>query len=378
MSASNQNSFRITISDLHQLFDKLKEEDYTQIGPVARDGAIMLEEISSFDDLAVGYHEKQDRGKYELTHSNDGSYFQYTLGPQSFKKFLHPPKRKLWEATGNKHSFQVSFPDLPPKMAFWGVRNCDLMAISILDKIYLEGTIVNEWYKAARNDLFIVAVGCTHPSDNCFCTTMEGGPKPFSGYDVSLIENKSADDHFLLAEIPSEKAQELLDTSLYAPASAEDERHSLELMQTAFSKMEERFDPEEVSLLLKDNLEHPHWEEVANKCLSCANCTMVCPTCFCTTTEDITDVTGDHTERWLRWDSCFNGDFSYIHGGQIRTKTKSRYRQWITHKLSNWYDQFGSSGCVGCGRCITWCPVGIDITEEVKKIQEKAIKQEVN
>ena len=118
------------------------------------------------------------------------------------------------------------------------------------------------------------------------------------------------------------------------------------------------------------NYEHPQWNNVTERCLNCANCTMVCPTCFCTTVEDVTDLTGEHAERWRKWDSCFTMDFSYIHGGSVRSSTQSRYRQWITHKLATWIDQFGTSGCVGCGRCITWCPVAIDITEEVGEIRK--------
>jgi Fe-S-cluster-containing hydrogenase component 2 len=122
--------------------------------------------------------------------------------------------------------------------------------------------------------------------------------------------------------------------------------------------------------LLYRNYEHPRWDNVATRCLTCANCTMVCPTCFCTTVEDVTDLSGDHAERWRKWDSCFTMDFSYIHGGSVRATPKSRYRQWLTHKLATWFDQFGSSGCVGCGRCITWCPVAIDLTEEVRAIRD--------
>jgi ferredoxin len=122
--------------------------------------------------------------------------------------------------------------------------------------------------------------------------------------------------------------------------------------------------------LLRESRESPHWADVAERCLTCGNCTMVCPTCFCTTTEDTTDLTGDHAERWQHWASCFELDFSYLHGGGVRLSGASRYRQWITHKLSTWHDQFGGSGCVGCGRCIAWCPVGIDITAEVARLAE--------
>jgi Fe-S-cluster-containing hydrogenase component 2 len=128
-------------------------------------------------------------------------------------------------------------------------------------------------------------------------------------------------------------------------------------------------DTTDIKELLYRNYDHPRWRNVASRCLTCANCTMVCPTCFCTTVEDVTDLTGNQAERWRKWDSCFTVDFSYIHGGSVRASPESRYRQWMTHKLATWIDQFGTSGCVGCGRCITWCPVAIDITEEVRAIR---------
>ena len=136
--------------------------------------------------------------------------------------------------------------------------------------------------------------------------------------------------------------------------------------------MGRELDTTDIRELLYRNYEHPRWDEVAERCLACGNCTMVCPTCFCTTVEDVTDLAGEHVERHQRWDSCFTIDYSHIHGGAVRGSTRSRYRQWMTHKLATWIDQFGSSGCVGCGRCITWCPVGIDITEEARAIRERA------
>ena len=128
-------------------------------------------------------------------------------------------------------------------------------------------------------------------------------------------------------------------------------------------------DTDGIKELLYGSYEHRRWDDVAARCLACANCTLVCPTCFCATVEDVTDLTGDHAERWRRWDSCFTLEHSYLHGGSVRTSTRARYRQWLTHKLATWIDQFGTSGCVGCGRCITWCPVAIDITAEVAAIR---------
>ncbi|MEQ9300072.1 MAG: 4Fe-4S dicluster domain-containing protein [Cyclobacteriaceae bacterium] len=378
MQSDLSNQYRIDVDELRSLFEKLSLEGYDQIGPIFRDGAIMLEKLNAFDDIALGYLEEQDKGKCHLTHHKDQGYFQYSVGPQSFKKFLHPPRRKLWSADGSSVDYKVSLPESPPKMAFWGVRGCDIAAIKTLDKLFLEGSFVNDWYQSARKDLVIIAVGCTQPSQNCFCTSLGTGPMPNDGFDMSLIEIMNEHEHYFIAQSRSSMIDDWLSGANPRLASEEELDKSVKAMQSAIDQMPIRFDPREVSEKLKSKLEHPEWESVAERCLSCANCTMVCPTCFCSTTEDITDITGDHTERWLTWDSCFVGDFSYIHGGQIRKSTKSRYRQWMTHKLSNWYDQLGTSGCVGCGRCIAWCPVGIDITEEVSAICDPTPKSIVD
>lgn len=372
MQSDLSNHYRISVDELRSLFEKLSLEGYDQMGPVFRDGAIMLEKLDTLDDIALGYLEEQDQGKCHLTHHEDQGYFQYSVGPQSYKKFLHPPRRRLWSADGTSADYKISRPEAPPRMAFWGVRGCDIAAIKTLDKVFLEGAFVNDWYQSARKNLVIISVGCTQPSQNCFCTSLGTGPVPSDGFDMSLIEIKNEHEHYFIAQSRSPMIDDWLLAANPRPASKKELDKSVEKIQCAIDQMLVRFDPREVSEELKNKLEHPEWERVAERCLSCANCTMVCPTCFCSTTEDITDITGNHTERWLTWDSCFVGDFSYIHGGQIRKSTKSRYRQWMTHKLSNWYDQFGSSGCVGCGRCIAWCPVGIDITKEVSVICDLA------
>ena len=364
MSPNPATNFKLPAAQLSAIFEYLTEEGYQNIGPQLRDGAIMLEVMDSTSSLPTGVHESQGKGTYTLDQTTDNSYFQYTVGPQSFKKYLYPPRRKLWGATKDGGTFCVEEEvQKPPKMAFWGIRGCDIAAIKILDRIFLEGAYVNEWYQQAREDLFILAVGCTTPSANCFCTTSGAGPTPQENFDISLTEIIPGE--LFVMRCGSDKGAKLATSLNLKKATKADVAKDEELMEAAAGKMPKRFDPQEAATLLKENLEHLQWDDVAKRCLACANCTMVCPTCFCSATEDVTDLTGDHSERWLRWDSCFNADFSYIHGGKIRHSIKSRYRQWMTHKLSSWYDQFGTSGCVGCGRCTTWCPVGIDLTEEL-------------
>ena len=147
-------------------------------------------------------------------------------------------------------------------------------------------------------------------------------------------------------------------------------RRSLSAARTAASPdgpgARDRWDHRSCS---SDNLEHPRWDEVSERCLTCGNCTMVCPTCFCTTVEDVTDLAGEEAER-LRELGLLLHPRLLLHrtAAASAASSRSRYRQWMTHKLATWLDQFGSSGCVGCGRCITWCPVAIDITEEAAAI----------
>ena len=161
----------------------------------------------------------------------------------------------------------------------------------------------------------------------------------------------------MLAELPT------------VDASSADEREAARVVEHAATDMGRTMETGDIRELLLGNLEHPRWEEVSDRCLTCGNCTLVCPTCFCHSVDDVTDLASGEAERTRRWDSCFNLEHSYIHGGSVRTSGRSRYRQWMTHKLATWIDQFGTSGCVGCGRCITWCPVAIDITEEAAAIR---------
>ncbi|MBI4388291.1 MAG: 4Fe-4S dicluster domain-containing protein [Candidatus Omnitrophica bacterium] len=369
--------FILARDGFEELIGVLQKQSYSVFGPTVRDGAIIYDKLESASDLPVGWGDEQEGGHYRLKKRNDQAYFGYVVGPHSWKKFLHPASIRLWQAKREKNGFQViEENDSTEKFAFIGVRSCELHAILIQDKIFLKGKFVDPIYKKRREKIFMVAVNCAEPGGTCFCASMETGPKATVGFDLALTEVLTKNEHYFVGTIGTEKGAALLERVPHQSADEKQLKIVDEIISKAASQMGRSMETADVKELLYQNDDHPRWENVAARCLTCANCTMVCPTCFCTTVEDVTDVTGQHAERWRKWDSCFTMDFSYIHGGSVRRSVKSRYRQWMTHKLATWVDQFETSGCVGCGRCITWCPVGIDITEEVRAIREKRIEKE--
>lgn len=355
---------------LGALIEALRGRGYAVVGPTLRDGAIVYDEIGSQGDLPAGFTDEHAGGRYRVKPREDQAFFGYTVGPHSWKKYLHPPLLSLFKATKNQDGFSVRNAEAPPRYAFLGVRSCELQAIAIQDRVFLGGPFVDAHYQARREGIFLVAVNCGQAGGTCFCASMKTGPRASQGFDLALSEILDGQRHAFLLEVGSEKGAEVAAGLPTRPASPADREAAEAASAKATAQMGRGLETDGLKELLYKCYQHPRWEMVAQRCLACANCTMVCPTCFCTTVEDVSDLAGNEASRVRRWDSCFTMDFSHIHGGSIRTSGGARYRQWITHKLATWQDQFGSSGCVGCGRCITWCPVGIDITEEVRALRD--------
>ncbi|MEU0218414.1 4Fe-4S dicluster domain-containing protein [Streptomyces sp. NPDC006265] len=358
---------------LSSLVQLLGARGRTVIGPTVRDGAVVLAEIASADDLPFGWGTEAEAGRYRLVPRADGAVFAHTAGPQSWKTFLHPQHEKLWSAERTPDGRLSVTEENPrqPSYAFLGVRPCDLRAIAIQDRVLAGGRYRDRGYEERRTGAFLVAAECTEPGATCFCASMDSGPAADAGFDLALTEVLDETGHRFLVRAGSEAGQDVLAHVSSQPADPATEHAARSAVDAARDRMGRAMPPVDLRTLMGESLEADRWDDVAARCLTCGNCTMVCPTCFCTTTEEVTDLTGDHAERWLRWDSCFDVDFSHLHGGPVRSSARSRYRQWLTHKLSTWYEQFGSSGCVGCGRCVTWCPVGIDITEEATALHDE-------
>jgi formate hydrogenlyase subunit 6/NADH:ubiquinone oxidoreductase subunit I len=361
----------LTIDGLQILLDALRQRGYRVVGPTVRDQAIVYDDIASIDDLPRGWTDEQDGGHYRLIGRDDEALFGYTVGPHSWKKFLHPPLLRLWSAEHDGHGVRVvAEPDPDERFAFIGVRSCELHAIAIQDKVFLGGAHVDPHYRARRQDAFIIAVNCGQAGGTCFCVSMNTGPKAKAGFDLALTEVVGDSGHIFVVEAATDAGLTVLAEVPHRLATQEEADAAESVVTQTAASMGREMHSDDVHELLLRNLENPRWNDVAQRCLTCANCTMVCPTCFCTSVEDSSDLARAESSRSRRWDSCFTMDFSYIHGGSVRASSRSRYRQWMTHKLATWLDQFGTSGCVGCGRCITWCPVGIDITEEVRAIRD--------
>ena len=365
----------LSLDGLAALIHTLRDDGYRVIGPKLRDAAIVYDDLESAASLPAGWTDVQDGGSYRVVRRQDEARFGYAVGPHTWKSFLHPARLRLWRIEKSGDGVAVtSDPGPAQKFAFIGVRSCDLHAIAIQDRVLLEGPYVDPHFQARRTGAFIVAVNCGVASGTCFCVSMGTGPKATAGYDIALTE-LLGDEHQFLAEAASERGRAVLAAIPSIEATDEHVSAADAVVARTATQMGRTMDTHGIRDLLMSNLEHRRWDEVAARCLTCGNCTMVCPTCFCTTVEDTSDLAGG-AERSRRWDSCFTMDFSHVHGGSVRTSAKSRYRQWLTHKLATWWDQFDSSGCVGCGRCITWCPVGIDITEEVAAIRSDPAAQE--
>jgi sulfhydrogenase subunit beta (sulfur reductase) len=357
------------------LLTVLRERGYEVIGPTVGSGAIGMEPVTSSAELPVGITEEQEGGSYRLRDRGDGALFGFSTGPQAWKRWLHPPAISVWSAERDPDSGGLAIRgeqerEEVPRRAFLGVRSCDLHAIRSLDDALLNVEHPDPTYSARRERTLIVAVNCSTAGGTCFCVSMRTGPRAESGFDLALTEVIEDGRHYFVCESGSEAGQELLEALPTSAAETSEREAGERVVERTAASMGRELETEGLKELLDRNLEHPRWDEVSERCLTCGNCTQVCPTCFCTDVEDVAALDGMRSERRRRWDSCFTLGFTYVHGGSVRSSARSRYRQWMTHKLSTWLDQFDeSSGCVGCGRCISWCPVAIDITEEAAAIR---------
>jgi len=350
------------------LLSHLKEEGYLSIGPRVKNESLVYEEIESLDDLPQGYSTEQKPGYFRLIREKHSRYFDIIPGAHSWKQFLFPSSVELFTLHKNGKGWKnTTQPTETPSYAFIGVRACELAAIQIQDNIFMRSDFTDPTYRARRQRVFILSVNCTHPAGSCFCTSMGTGPRTKEMFDLSLTE---LDDVFVLT-IGSQIARRMMTGIPFEDASGYILTNVEHKLNNAEQQMRRKLDTSDLPELIIEHLDHPYWNEIGKRCLSCGNCTQVCPTCFCWDTMDEMSLDGNTTKRTRVWDSCFNPGYSHQAGGNTRPTIYSRYRQWLSHKLGTWKQQYGTLGCIGCGRCITWCPAEIDITEEIAALRNE-------
>ncbi|MCB9699258.1 MAG: 4Fe-4S dicluster domain-containing protein, partial [Alphaproteobacteria bacterium] len=323
----------LPITHLQALLDRLGADGRTVVGPVARDGAVVLEPVRIVDELAQGWRDEQAPGRYRLV-PGEPRVFGALLGPQSPKTWLYPAKLTLFRAERDGASFRTTSPDRPPRLALLGLRACDLAAIRLQDRVLLGSGVEDPAYASRRREVLLVAVQCHRSAETCFCASMDTGPEVSSGYDLRLTEVIDERGHRLVVEAGSEAGRAIAADLPLVDVPHDDDAASRQAAE-ARAGQSKSLRTEGLRERLLDALRGPHWDEVATRCLGCAGCTMVCPTCFCTAVADVTDATGA-AERVRRWDSCFHPEFTHVHGGPTRAELAARYRQWLTHKLATW------------------------------------------
>ena len=352
----------LPFKELELLFQQFIQAGYSIHAPQVVDGAILYSETESIDMLPRGVVDHQQPGHYRLTETGGSRYFSWSSALQGVKAALFPPSEVLWSAeqqAGGELDFtQVLAPQ--QAVALFGVRACDLAAIKLMDRHFLRSGAEDPWYQQRRANLLLITVSCSSASGSCLCASTATGPESESGFDLRLDE---LDTGFLIRS--GSEQGEILQAQLgLKEAKPEQLAKADEQLHTVATQQQRAIATNDFRCHFTGQEESPVWQQIADRCLGCGNCTAVCPTCFCHREEEVPSLDLQGSLHQRVWDSCFSGEHSQLHGVPVRTGRRERYRQWMMHKLAGWHDQFGESGCVGCGRCITWCPTGVDLLEE--------------
>jgi len=355
--------------DLQQLISAIIDHGYACIGPQVQDEAIVYAELTSVNQLPMGINAEQGPGQYSLKKTSANKYFNWANGPQAIKPLLFTAREKLWQSSqsaSGEISFHTLLPDVQQEiqpMAIFAARACDIAAMKLQDQHFLQQQYIDPYYQSRRENLLIIAVNCSQPAATCFCHSTADGPFAETGFDIALTELQ----HGFLVSVETEQGQKILEQISLRKHTEQQLLEADNILANA-SKQQRALPDINLQTQLFNQLTSDAWEQIASQCLSCGNCTSVCPSCFCHSEKDVPELDGKTSAHYREWDSCFNQGHSYIHGITIRAETSQRYRQWLTHKFASWHDQYGRSGCVGCGRCISWCPVGIDVIESIKSV----------
>ena len=311
--------------------------EYKVFAPVEQNGFITFQEI----------------------HSGSEAFLDYINSKKPPKEIFFPQSERLFSYDlDRREGWGVEEPALAEKpRIIFGIRPCDARSLVLLDNVFDGKLYKDPYYADKRKNTTIIALGCNQPGSTCFCTSVGGGPFSQDGSDLLLVD---IGDKYII-QVVTEKGEKFAKEHNEFKKT---ENHSLSLMRdtikTAEALMKSKIEVQKVAEKLDSMFDDPFWDLVSEKCLGCAVCTYLCPTCHCF---DITDeVIGQSGERVRTWDSCAFPSFTLEASGvNPRPGNKERYRQRIMHKFNYFIANHGMAACVGCGRCIKECPVNLDI-----------------
>lgn len=355
--------YKISLEDLKGVFEELTSK-YIVISPVYEDGVIQYKENKEFDRIPFGKFQIETAGNCFISQRQSG-FFTYVRPYNSIKTFLRPEEEILFRVFKKDEELTFEMLTNSKPMAFFDVRKCDLKALQILDRVFLDENFKDKHYDDLRQNIFIVAVNCIEPSNVCFCESMAVDFNKDYDADLVITELKVG---FLL-ETKTPKGEGLIGKFNFVKANAEDVEEKYRVLSDTVAKIKRKLNTENLKEILYQKIDNEYWEILGKRCFSCMSCTKSCPTCFCFNITEKNYEEG-HSDRIRVADSCFNQEFATMHKFNLRDRTSYRYRHWLLHKMAYWQDQFGTYGCVGCGRCITWCPAKIDIQVETNRLRE--------
>jgi len=343
-SSRIQKKFVIEKRDIDELLRSFMKE-YIIFAPVKKKHGVSFQKIDDEKKLCLSY--------------------TTTITPP--KKVLYPYKEKLFSFDLSKSEFFAERFD--GKIILFGIHPCDVNAILQLDEFFLN-SMEDAYYTVRRKNLIIFAINCNHAGENCFCSSLGTGPFLERGYDLLLTDIGKK----YLLEVGSDEGKSLIHEKKFREATDDEIEMKMEIERKAIQEFKKFIDIDNLNKIIKEKYTDMIWEEIAEKgtdtsfpCLSCASCSLVCPTCYCYEVFDYIDISLEKGSRYRELDSCQLLEYAEVAGGNFRQGRKERLRHWMICKFG-----FAAAGevsrCVGCGRCIEACPAGIDITEVARRL----------
>jgi ferredoxin len=316
-------------------------------------------------------------GKKVLAPVACGDRFRYAVPAEGkafsldFDRPLVPPKSAVFPQTETLYRFQLGKTELAApqpgeELILLGVRPCDARAIKLVEKLF-RWDVDDPYYLRRRELTTVVGLACLEPGLNCFCPSLGGGPASTEGLDLLMVD--LGDSYYL--EPLTDKGRSLMDlaSGLLEEAGEEGLQKKEEAVRRAEEKIRRTVDTDGVPEILPDLWEHPLWQKTAAGCLGCGTCTYLCPTCHCFDIQD--EIEGFEARRCRMWDSCMFEEYTlHTSGHNPRPTRRERTRNRINHKYSYFVRKFNVIACVGCGRCVNYCPVNIDLIETLREVKE--------